>query len=293
MKLTFFKQKKASENYSINMMPTTRKQVFNDIIHLQFARVIYVGLILLVFSLPLHIIDLFEDVYVTGMVANITDNNTQSEIEMISLGVVSLKNTIALIRIPLYLFFAVGLSGVLRILRQYCWIENVSIKHDFLLGIKQNLKQCLLLATVFSILNFLSTYLINTSYMVGEQNYSVFLFLPVAIEFLLILPMVLIICVCIPVYSNTFMQNIKVAASLMMKKYFKILFSSVLLSLPFVIISELGFYQNLVIRLIYSVLGGFFIIGFFLFTYNVMDEHINSKYFPELVGRGITWNEDN
>ena len=41
MKLTFFKQKKASENYNINMMPTTRKQVFNDIIHLQFARVIY------------------------------------------------------------------------------------------------------------------------------------------------------------------------------------------------------------------------------------------------------------
>ncbi len=292
MKLAFFRQRKASKSYNISMMPTTRRQVFKDILHLHFARIMYVGLILLAFSLPLHVVDLFEDVYVTGMVTGITDSTPQSEIEAIALGVASLKNTVALLKIPLYLVFAVGLSGVLRVLRQYCWIENVSVRRDFLLGVKQNSKQCVLLALVFAIINFISTYLINTSYVVGEQSYSVLLFLPVAIELLVVLPMVLLVCVCIPVYSNTFMQNIKLATSLMMKKYFKILFSSLLLSLPLVIISELGFYQNLVVRLIYSVLGGFLIIGFFLFIYNILDEQINGKYFPELVGRGITWDEE-
>lgn len=292
MKLNFFKQRKAAENYSINMMPTTRKQVFRDILHLHTARVFYIGLIFLAFSLPLHAFDLFEDIYVTSIGSNVNGEMTQTEIDAIAYSVVSIKNLFALIKIPLWIIFSIGFAGILRIVRQYCWIENVSLKHDFLIGIKQNFKQCTLTALLLSTANFVCTYLINMSYVVGDSNYSVLLFLPTALNYLILIPMILIVCVCIPIYSNTFMQNIKTAFALMMKKYFIILISSVAVVLPFVMISELGFYPNLIIRLIYSVLGGFIMIGYCLFIYNLMDEHINSKYFPDLVGRGTIWNED-
>ncbi len=292
MRFNFFKQKKASENYSINMMPTTRKQVFRDILHLHTARVFYIGLILLVFSLPLHALDLFENIYVTSISSNVNSNMAQADIDAIAYSVVSIKNLFALIKIPLLIIFSIGFSGLLRIVRQYCWIENVSLKHDFLIGIKQNFKQCALTALLLSTANFVCTYLINMSYVVGDSNYSVLLFLPAALNGLILIPMVLIVCVCIPIYSNTFMQNVKTALALMMKKYFIILLLAVALVLPFVMMSELGFYPNLIIRLMYSILGGFIMIGFCLFMYNLMDEHINSKYFSDLVGRGTIWNED-
>lgn len=292
MKLNFFKQRKAAENYSINMMPTTRKQVFRDILHLHTARVFYIGLILLVFSLPLHVLDLFEDIYVTSISSNVNSDMAQADIDAIAYSVVSIKNLFALIKIPLWIIFSIGLAGVLRIVRQYCWIENVSLKHDFLIGIKQNFKLCALTTLLLSIANFVCTYLINMSYVVGDSNYSVLLFLPAALNYLILIPMILIVCVCIPIYSNTFMQNIKIAFVLMMKKYFNILLSSFVLVFPFVMMSELGFYSNLIIRLIYPVMGGFIMIGFCLFMYDLMDKYINSKHFPDLVGRGTIWNED-
>lgn len=274
------------------MMPTTRKQVFRDILHLHSARVFYIGLILLAFSLPLHALDLFEDIYITSISSNVNSDMAQADIDAIAYSVISIKNLFALIKIPLCIIFSIGFSGILRIVRQYCWIENVSLKHDFLIGIKQNFKQCALTALLLSIANFVCTYLINMSYVVGDSNYSVLLFLPAVLNYLILIPMILIVCVCIPIYSNTFMQNVKTALVLMMKKYFVILLLAVALVLPFVMMSELGFYPNLIIRLIYSIFGGFIMIGFCLFMYNLMDEHINSKYFPDLVGRGTIWNED-
>lgn len=292
MKFNFFKQRKAAKNYSINMMPTTRKQVFRDILHLHTARIFYIGLMFLAFSLPLHLLDLFEDIYITSIGSNVNGEMTQTEINEVAYSVISIKNMFALIKIPLWIIFSIGFAGILRIVRQYCWIENVSLKHDFLIGIKQNFKQSILTALLLSVTNFVCTYLINTSYVVGDSSYSAILFLPMALNFLIIIPMILIVCVSIPIYSNTFIQNVKIALALMMKKYSIILLSSVVLVLPFMMISELGFYPNLIIRLIYSIFGGFIMIGYCLFIYNLMDKHINSKYFPDLVGRGTIWNED-
>ena len=292
MKLNFFKQKRANKNYSINLMPTTRKQVLKDILHLHSARVFYIGLILLAFSLPLHTLDLFEDVYVTSLGSDVSSDMAQADIDAVAYSIVSIKNLFALIKIPLWMIFSIGFAGVLRIVRQYCWIENVSLKHDFRIGVKQNIKQCLISSFLFSTVNFVCTYLMNMSYVVGDGNFSVILFLPTALNLLIIMPTVLLICVCIPIYSNTFLQNVKISLALMMKRYFVVLISSVAVVLPFVMISELGFYPNLIIRLIYSVLGGFIMIGYCLFVYDLMDKYINSRYFPDLVGRGTIWNED-
>lgn len=292
MRLNFFKQRKASSNYSIDMMPRTRKQVFKDICHLHLSKVFYIGLILLAFSLPIHIVDLTENILVVSLTENLSGVSSEAEINEIAYNVLALQNIVELIKIPLWLIFSIGLAGILRVVRQYCWIENVSIKHDFRIGVKQNAKQCVLVTLIFAFINYIANYLINNSYMVADQDYSVILFLPIAAEILIVLPIFFIIFVCISVYKNTFVQNLKVAITLLLNKYVIILLISSMGVLPLMVITELGFYPSLIIRLIYTLGGGFLLIGYCLFIYNVLDTYINIKYFPELVGKGTIWNEE-
>ena len=117
------KPKAASTDYTQAMLPQTRKAVFFDVLHLHWQKLLLLGFVLLCFAVPLLLSTVVRDIYVPNFL-NAIAPDAQAEAGY-ALAYWEIARSI--IGILFLMLFSVGLSGVLRILRQYAWLENVHI----------------------------------------------------------------------------------------------------------------------------------------------------------------------
>lgn len=57
----------ATQDYEVSMLPQTRKAVFFDVFKLQWRKLLILGGILVLFSLPMIILNLLRDGYAIGL----------------------------------------------------------------------------------------------------------------------------------------------------------------------------------------------------------------------------------
>ena len=149
------KIKKRATDYTPQMLPQNRKEVFFDVLRLHFWDLIKLGCIMLLFSLPLHLTAIGEDIVVGSIYTKIQDaplEQQQGGYVMVMLARV-IRAAISTVLSPI---LAIGLAGVLRAIRQYGWGENVFLTTDILKGIRQNWKQIAGLQFVLGLLYTLS-----------------------------------------------------------------------------------------------------------------------------------------
>lgn len=281
--LEFFPQRAASQDYTVQMLPHTRKQVFWDVMKLQKWKLLKLGLLLLLFSLPIHALALLEPMALAQLYAK---NPAMTETEF-ALASIELQNGRALLNIPLLMLFSVGFAGACHVIRQFAWGEPVSLGHDLKKGIKQNWKQMLLLAGVAGAVQWLCIYCVGLSSVKGGGLASYMAYLPMAAGVLLGIPVAAYMTACIPVYTNRFGQNFRLGLVLFLKTPGRTLVTLVCIGAAFITFLLPNFYCNIVGRLLVSLLIPVILLIWVLFSYEKLDKDINPAFFPELVGRGM------
>lgn len=281
------RRKRASaKDYTKQMLPQTRKAVFFDVLQLQWRNLLLLGLIMLLFSLPLLLSTLVGDVYSRSYLAELSRLEQEITPEaMYPLAWFELGRR--LVNIPLLMLFCVGLAGTLRVLRQYAWEENVHLPTEFWRGIKSNCKQTVPLGTAGGAIIALCSAVLLYSGSYRSGILAALSLLPVTVSILLVLPIFSLCAVMIPVYSNPLSGNLKNA------RY-------VFFTFPWSVLGTLAacaiFYvPRMIPNLLCHVLGSLLVIlalpvtglAWTLFCYRKFDETINEKACPELIGKGL------
>ena len=284
-KINFFRLKKAEKDYTPDMLPTTRKGVFKDVVKLHLWMLIKLGLLLLLFSAPIHLLAGMEQIYVAYLHESI-GTATVEAVAQITYQTVFISNLRAAINIPLLMLFSVGFSGIMRIIRQYAWEENVSFRHDFVIGVKQNYKQMLLLSFIVGVCNFICVFIGNTSYTADDVAVTYAVYIPMALG-VLMMPVAAYMTVCIPVYSNTFMQNLRVSFALYLKTFFKSLLAILCAGALLITFLIPNFYVCFFGRLVATVFVPFSMLGYYLYALQQLDKYVNVGRFDSLIAKGL------
>lgn len=280
----------AKHDFTENMMPQTRKEVFWDVVKLHWFNLFALALILLVAFLPVMILTVLSDTYDIRYMAELGENASTEAIQAARASIISFKSTSAFISIPCYMLFAAVLSGALRLMRQYVWEEVVFFWRDLWTGMKQNWKQTVTIAFVLGTQNAIGQYISGMSSLMQEPAIKIASGIFLGVTWILCFPIYACMLPPISVYSNTFRQNLKVGFILFAKSPLKTL----LILLGVTLVFWVGLYPNMLVHLITQVAGVLLLptalLIWFLFVMAQLDKYVNPIHFPELVGRGMYTN---
>lgn len=280
----FLKPKPAKQDYVEDMLPQTRKQVFFDVLKLHWGKLLFCGLIILVFLLPLHISAIYQSFYELSVMDSFDKGNLTTEEAYNTLRFT--RNLASGVNILLYMLFSVGLAGLARIIKRFAWEEHVKIGGDFFKGIKQNCGQYMLLSLFSGAVVFICSFITDTLNVGTGAAYYVGIAATVLCA-VVFLPLMGYMLVTISVYGIRFSRNIRYALILYGKNILKTLLAAVICFIPFVL--QLIPFMGCVIagRIISSILIPYIMLGWFLFAFNMLDKNINKENYPELVGKGL------
>lgn len=285
-----FKPKAAKKEYEKYMLPKNRREVFFDVIKLNWIRFLLYGCLIMVISLPIHISAILEDMYKIHLSSALsTGKMTETEAAVLAS---SSSNTLALVNIVLLVIFAAGFSGLAHVIRQHAWEESVYFRYEYVKGIRQNAGSFMLLGLLTGLVHFFCVWFQNILLMSGSGGYDYVRYLPTVWFGILGLPPAAYLTVCIPIYKVKFYQNVKTALMLYFKNFLRTLLAIILCGAVFLLKFVPNLYFHIIGRLVSSLVVPFIALGWFLFTYDRLDETINKKMYPQLVGRGILQEED-
>lgn len=267
----------ASRSYTANMLPKNRKEVFFDILRLHWGKFLGMGSLIFLFSLPIHFCAFFCNFLAASY------ENSEEAIDVFSF---QLQNLRMIINIPLLMLLAVPFAGIMRILRQYAWEENVFFFYDFSKGIRQNLGQTLAIALIGGCTFMLSAVCFRMASSAGGVA-AYIACIPMGIFSLLIFPLCSYTVSAIPVYSNSLLRNFKAALLVYSKKPLQTLGVSACLCAVFL----LSYIPNVYVSLFGRIVGSFsvpvILFAWNLFCYDGFDQFINIHEHVELVKKGL------
>lgn len=276
----------AKQDYEASMLPQTRKAVFFDVFKLQWRKLLILGGILVLFSLPMIVLNLLRDGYAIGLYYG-TEGASEEVRQQANLQLLSMENLKNLIQIIPFMIYGVGLSGVMRVLRQFAWGENVYIPTDFGRGVKDNLRSMLGLSFLAGGLLALCHFLYFLAISYQTDTMWMVCIIPMAFSALFVLPVFAVSLVMIPVYNNSLWQIFKMAFLVYVKGFGKVLLGVVLTVLLRVLGMLPSTFFHFVFGLLASVAAPTVLLGWTLFCYNRFDKDINPILCPELIGRGL------
>lgn len=270
----------------MSMLPQSRRAVFFDVVKLQWRKLLLLGLILVAFSLPMIFMNLARDAYAYGMIIlngdADADIRNQAAVQSLSMDVL----VCAILTVP-FMIYSVGLAGVLRVLRQFAWGENVHIPTDFGRGVKDNFRPMLLLSFLAGVVLTLCSFLLYLAICYQTDMMWALCIIPIAFSVLFILPVLAISIVMIPVYNNPLTHIFRMAFLVYIKGFGKVLLAVILT----VALRVLGMLPNtffhFVFGLVASLAAPTVLLGWTLFCYNRFDKDLNPTLCPELINRGV------
>lgn len=278
----FRKIKKASKDFERSMLPQTRRDVFWDVVKLQWRKLLGLVLLLLVSTLPLFLIAVYEDSYFLTVY-----EDSAIPPESIPILIAPLHIFCAVLSIPAMIMFFLGLSGVIRVVRQLAWEENAMVFPDFIVGLRQNWKQFLPTGMLFGF-GYAFAKIGWHSSLATQAGSGWLQGITLGLLIFLIAPLVACCIVVIAIYQNSFWGNLKLAAYVYMKSPLKTVGGMLLafgLSVAVWVIPHLKLHLIGSIPAIMAFTLG--LLGWMLFNYNQLDTHYNTQQYPELVGRGV------
>ncbi|MBP5466786.1 MAG: hypothetical protein J6Y43_04420 [Clostridia bacterium] len=160
-----------SEGYARASLPSNRWELFWDILKGRFWKLVVLNLLVLVFFIPLFLLIFYRSAVMSGMGANMPFAQGFGVGYQAPLSLVGTEQQIAFnVNIVAYLFLpialmiaAIGVSGGAYVVRNMVWTEGIFVANDFWRGIRQNIKQMLLIALVYSIVFYLSAIAVSVA----------------------------------------------------------------------------------------------------------------------------------
>ena len=276
--------KKAKKDFTVNDLPKNRWEVFFDCLKERFSLFLLMGVVLLLFALPLFFVTVLSDNTAGALYAAYRNGEyTQAELHEL---IRSATSFYSLFNIPCYIVLAVGIAGVMQVIRQLVWGEGVFLIQDILGGIKSNGLNYVLIASFLG----LSAYLINTFLPIQSNGFLVVV--PIVLS-LVFLPPVGFMISQIVIYKNPFLKYMINGFML----YIKTVPTTLLFLLLFLLPASLGL-NLLPLTAKYVILFVFFLLpapmlltGWFMYSCSVFDKLINEKFYPEIYDKGVYRND--
>lgn len=265
-------------NVDTSRLPHNRWEVFEDRIKTHWWRLLLCGLVLLTFALPFFAVRLFADLSVLTLAqrhdaAEITDEQYKQTLAMINLAV-------PLFNIVSHLVFAVGLSGVMRQIRQLAWSQSTPFWKDFVVGVKQNVGGYLIVFLIVGVLN-------GANVATMQLNLGFLSYVPMCMFVIVILPIALHALVQIAVYKHKFWSTFTNSALV----YFKTIplsFLAALVATAYMWFDSFpSFVGRYVAKVVFVIVLPIGILAWFLYVCSALDKYLNAQNYPDLVDRGV------
>lgn len=277
------KIKRAAKDFTADELPASRPAVFFDCWRVRYRLLLALGGILLLFCLPLFISHLTCDALCASLAASGEGDEAAR-----AAAVISLRLLFRLIDIPCWLILSVGLSGTVRVVRQLVFGEGVFLREDFFTGVRQNG------GVYLGVFFFASLWLLLTEYsgaLLGSAGG--FAYLPLFSGVLLLVPTGILLLAEAAVYRATVGGLLKNAVILYFRSVPTTLAAAITVLFPAVVCTILDavgvmIFIKYIFLAVYAVLLlPATVMGVFLYCAFVFDRHINAKYHPEEVDKGI------
>ena len=269
------KQRQSATKFEESNLPSTRRKQFGDILKLRYRSLVFIGLMLLLFFLPIMVCILYKDSSQISAIQKLEGEELSNQLIFINL-------LFSWLLIPTIMIFSLGLAGALKVIRRLIWGEPIFLREDFLTGIKENWKGYLVVSFIGGVLNAINTLIVS--------------FMP-SNNFLAYLPLIALLALFYPVIFVFAFYNViyaeKVGKNLV--NSLKLYFRSVFITFLFCLLC----YSLTLIKYVPSILKYFlaglviifvlpiFLLMFYEYEIYVFDKHINSYQYPQFVNKGL------
>ncbi|MCQ2589550.1 MAG: DUF624 domain-containing protein [Treponema sp.] len=275
------KNKKAAQDFTKNNLPKNRKEVFKTCYKLFFKKILLIGFLLLLFSLPLLITSFVCDYLSIGLKElYLSSSLTQTEYQKNLFWLRMIGSCIGIIGV---IILAIGISGAMRVIRQMVWDEPIFLISDFFEGIRQNFKTYLIIGLFMGLINIYNIFVFSV-----DLNIVILQYVPIGIQITFLFPIFMYVSSLSIVYKNSFKGMLKNGFIFTIKKFpLTLVFSFFLCCflsahlISYIVIK----YAILIISTIFVL--PLFIILWVLFSFSVFDKYINNVNHPEIYEKGI------
>ncbi len=289
----FFKKspKCADKDYSRDLLPTTRREVFFDVLRLHLRELIICGLVMLCFCLPMHAVAVIEDLTVMDLTERFSGDSAE-QVQIREYTIFVAQTNSAILKIFCFLAIGLALSGISRIIKRLSWEQSVHFTTDFAQGVRSNAKHMVILSFLAGLVNLFVVFCNGLAKMEQSGTLAVAMSTPAVIAILFLLPVAGYTVVSISIYQNKLKDHIGLAFNVFAKKLPVTLTALLCCILVYIPQTLPYFVLHIAGRLIGTLVSPIVFLGWYLFSLNQFDDVINKHRFPELVNKGIIWPED-
>ncbi len=284
------KVKSAKQDFDIARLPASRRQVFFDVYKNRASLMIDLGLLLLLFFLPLiavHMLTLAQCAEIGRSLAR-----QQLTAEEASIHLVQIQNAGNILSIPALMIFSVGLAGTAQVVKNLVWQEGVLLKGDFLQGIRSNWRCYSLTAMLAGGMHYVAQYLIHVGFFEsgGALELGLVAVLAAVTLFALTIPFVLIQST---LYRLRYFQKFSNGFLLAMRTFLPTLGIVLVNVVPFLLLWIDDYTVHIFGMLLLPVLAvPPLMLLDTLYVHSVLDKYINRTHFPEIYRKGLISHAD-
>jgi len=157
--------KEKSEGYARASLPSNRWELFWDILKGRFGKLFVINLLVVLFFIPLAALLGYRYIVLMNMGAQYPFSQAfgvgycaPPALNGYAESIVFQVNLITFLVLPIALMIAaIGVAGGAYVIRNMVWTEGIFVSNDFWRGIKQNIKQMLLIAVFYSLIFYMTT----------------------------------------------------------------------------------------------------------------------------------------
>ncbi|XFA99029.1 hypothetical protein ACAG96_00260 [Candidatus Izemoplasma sp. B36] len=282
----FNKNKKAKTDFTIENLPSNRLESFWDIIRNHFSKILELGFILFVSSIPIIINTIITNINVVG-IENDYSLGLITETDAIN-QIFSIYNISNLINIFLFLLIGFVLAGCIRIFRKLVWQEGLLFWQDFKVGIVQNYKPSMITLFIIGLLNFILQYLIRLLQMNPNLNgINVILAIVIVITVYMV-PLSLMILVQTSIYDLPYTHKVKNGFLLAMRTAPKTFLFTIILIVPWsILLIKNNTFFLIALVVLFILFLPIEILGSFEYSISIFDTYINKDNYPTIYEKGI------
>ena len=271
-------EKHVTDNDAYLSLPTTRKEVFFDLLKNRKMYLFSLSCFTFMFFIPLAV-DLFYFNYLETLAI------AAEKFEYLF----SLIFYSMLIMLPCMVIGYIGLAGAFYAAKKIVWQESSSLAIDFFMGIKDNWKQAFINGVFFSIALF--GLVVGGSYLL--------IFSPTApiwcgigigalVVVFLFIGMTSPLCLTQGVYySNPYRVVLKNSFSFLGLLNWKVLVVFLASTGVVIALSAINFVTLIVAMALLAIFNSVVIILYTLISHDAFDKYINKEHYPEMVGKGL------
>ncbi|MBO4573482.1 MAG: hypothetical protein J5762_06970 [Clostridia bacterium] len=273
------------EDFTVLKMPHNRFQVFADVCVNRFSLILGLGLIVLLFALPLIATVIMRNV-------KVSEAETFADAEEKAVLIYSYINTAGLVAIPCAAVLGTGLSGVFGVIRKLVWQDGVLFKHDFFTSVKENGLHFALYSAFAALIYYLVQLTLRGTYFSIDAGADAAVVASVVAAALYI-PTIPFSFVQSTVYELGFFKKFVNSFLLAMRTFYLTLpVTALCLSAVLLLFIKNTAVFIISMLFIFIVAAPLCSLVFTLYCDGVLDKFINKDHFPQIVDKGIYRNGD-